>query len=152
MPRCHSQVSLNVESHSTVLETNPSAHIVWLRQRRQMGESALRLQRGMKAQGLLVEVADVFDATPAQLANADLILLDAFDRVDGIVETIVARIRMESRVPLVMLTDGYSTEQLVTALTAGADAIWALNIPVEVLMARCKALLRRWIVNSVRRF
>jgi DNA-binding response OmpR family regulator len=99
----------------------------------------------MKSQGLFLEIADVFDASSSQLANADLILLDAFDRVDGIVETIVARIRLESRVPLVMLTDGYSTEQLVTALTAGADAIWALNIPVEVLMARCKALLRRWM-------
>ncbi|MBX2999617.1 MAG: response regulator transcription factor [Caldilineaceae bacterium] len=151
MSRYHSY-SLNVENHSNVLETNPSAHIVWLRQRRQMGENAVRLQGGMKAQGLLLEVVDVFDATSSQLAGADLILLDAFDRVDGIVETIVARIRMESRVPLVMLTDGYSTEQLVTALTAGADAVWALNIPVEVLMARCKALLRRWMLNSVEKF
>jgi DNA-binding response OmpR family regulator len=145
MVRPFSQASLNVERQNTRIETLPAAHIVWLRQRRQMGENALKLQRGMKAQGFFLEIADVFDASSAQLANADLILLDAFDRVDGIVETIVARIRLESRVPLVMLTDGYSTEQLVTALTAGADAIWALNIPVEVLMARCKALLRRWM-------
>jgi DNA-binding response OmpR family regulator len=145
MPRSVSQASLNVERQRTQLEILPAARIIWLRQRRQMGENALKLQRGMKAQGFLLEIADVFDASSTQLANADLILLDAFDRVDGIVETIVARIRLESRVPLVMLTDGYSTEQLVTALTAGADAIWALNIPVEVLMARCKALLRRWM-------
>jgi DNA-binding response OmpR family regulator len=148
MARTLSQASVKVDSHNALLDTMPSAHVVWLRQRRQMGENALCLQRGMKAQGLFVEVADVFDASSTQLAAADLILLDAFDRVDGIVETIVARIRFESRVPLVMLTDGYSTEQLVTALTAGADAIWALNIPVEVLMARCKALLRRWMLDS----
>lgn len=147
MTRSLSNASLKIDRQNTLLETMPSARIVWLRQRRQMGENALRLQRGMKAQGLLLEVADVFDASAAQLANADLILLDAFDRVDGIVETIVARIRLESRVPLVMLTDGYSTEQLVTALTAGADAIWSLNIPMEVLMARCKALLRRWMAD-----
>jgi DNA-binding response OmpR family regulator len=145
MAQTLSQPSLNVDSQGALLDTMPCAHVVWLRQRRQMGENALCLQKGMKAQGLFLEVADVFDVSSAQLAIADLILLDAFDRVDGIVETIVARIRLENRVPLVMLTDGYSTEQLVTALTAGADAIWALNIPVEVLMARCKALLRRWM-------
>ncbi|MGB5052365.1 MAG: hypothetical protein WBO46_25670 [Caldilineaceae bacterium] len=72
-------------------------------------------------------------------------MLDAFESLEGSIETIVARIRFESRVPLIMLTDGYSTEQLVTALTAGADAIWSLNTPVELLLARCKALLRRWM-------
>lgn len=148
MARTLSQASLKRDSHSVLVGAMSAAHVVWLRQRRQIGDNALCLQQGMKAQGLCLEIADVFDVSSTQLADADLILLDAFDRVDGTVETIVARIRLESRVPLVMLTDGYSTEQLVTALTAGADAIWALNIPVEVLMARCKALLRRWMLDS----
>lgn len=103
----------------------------------------------MQNQGLSLSVVDAFDVTSAQLQNADLVLLDASDSVEGSVDTIVARIRFESKVPLVMLTDGYSTEQLVTALTAGADAIWSLNTPLEVLLVRCKALLRRWLPSDV---
>lgn len=122
----------------------PAARLMWLRQRHELSENASQLQSKMRQAGFVVEILDVFEVRPEHIAQADMILLDAFDRVDGIVETIVSRIRIESRVPLVMLTDGYSTDQLVTALTAGADAIWALNTPVEVLLARCKALLRRW--------
>ncbi len=124
----------------------PMPRLIWLRQRYDLNESASQLQTQMRHAGFSVEILDVFDTNQQQIAQADMILLDAFDRVDGIVETVVSRIRIESRVPLVMLTDGYSTDQLVTALTAGADAIWSLNTPVEVLLARCKALLRRWIV------
>jgi len=102
----------------------------------------------MQNQGFSLIAADAFEVTSQQLSDADLVLLDAFSQVDGIIETIVARIRFESRVPLIMLTDGYSTEQLVTALTAGADAIWSLNTPVELLLVRCKALLRRWLPSN----
>jgi len=102
----------------------------------------------MQEQGLSLAVADVFDVSRTDLLRADLVLLDAFDSVEGSVETVVARIRHESKVPLIMLTDGYSIEQLVVALTAGADAIWSLNTPVEVLLVRCKALLRRWLPNK----
>lgn len=125
------------------------ARIVWLRQRNHLDDKGQRLLRQMQNQGLSLSVVDAFDVTSAQLQNADLVLLDASDSVEGSVDTIVARIRFESKVPLVMLTDGYSTEQLVTALTAGADAIWSLNTPLEVLLVRCKALLRRWLPSDV---
>lgn len=121
----------------------PSVTVLWLRSRGEVSEQALALQKAVKAQGVRLKVVDVFDVQPGQLSEADLILLDAFERLDGTVETVLSRIRMEHRIPLVMLTNGYSTDQLVTALTAGADAIWALTLPVEVLMARCKAILRR---------
>lgn len=119
------------------------AAILWLRARGQVNDRALDLQKAMKAQGMKLKVVDVFDVSASQLAEADLIMLDGFERLDGTIETVLASIRLEHRIPLVILTNGYSTEQLVTALTAGADAIWAVNIPLEVLLARCKALLRR---------
>jgi len=122
----------------------PSARVVWLHQRNELDGKAGKLYEQMQNRGFSLIAVDAFAVTSQQLAEADLVLLDAFNQVDGIVETIVARIRFESRVPLIMLTDGYSTEQLVTALTAGADAIWSLNTPVELLLVRCKALLRRW--------
>lgn len=123
----------------------PAARILWLRQPTPQDEKSRTLDSEMRTQGLQLRVVDAFSVTSDQLAQADLILLDAYSHVDGMVETIVSRIRFESRVPLIMLTRGYSTDELVTALTAGADAIWSVNTPVEILLARCKALLRRWL-------
>lgn len=117
--------------------------VLWLRARGHVNDRALDLQKAMKLQGLKLKVVDIFDVSAGQLAEADLIMLDGFERLDGTIETVLTSIRMEHRIPLVILTNGYSTEQLVTALTAGADAIWAVNIPFEVLLARCKAILRR---------
>ena len=125
-----------------------AARIVWLRQRNRMDAKAQALYHHMQEQGLFLSVADIFEISSTDISRADLVLLDAFGSVDGSIETVVARIRFESKVPLIMLTDGSSIEQLVTALTAGADAIWSLNTPVEVLLARCKALLRRWLPAS----
>lgn len=124
------------------------ARVVWLRQRNRLDSKGQELYRHMQEQGLSLTVADVFDVSHAELSRADLVLLDAFDSVEGSVETVVARIRYESKVPLIMLTDGYSIEQLVIALTAGADAIWSLNTPIDVLLVRCKALLRRWLPSK----
>lgn len=124
------------------------ARIVWLRQRNRMDDKGQDLYRHMQNQGVSLTVADIFDVSSGELLKADLVLLDAFDSLEDSIEMVVARIRFESRVPLVMLTDGYSTEQLVTALTAGADAIWSLNTPVEVLVLRCNALLRRWLPTN----
>lgn len=118
---------------------------VWLRQRSELGKRSLQVQNKIRFQGVHLEVVDALGVSSDQLARADLILLEAFDRFDGMIETVLADIRLESRVPLVILTNDYSTDQLITALAAGADAIWDINAPQEILLARCKALLRRWI-------
>ncbi|MBI3960753.1 MAG: response regulator transcription factor [Chloroflexi bacterium] len=145
MPNSLFDLSKLAKSDNAIHTGIGGARIVWLRQRNRMDDKGQELYRHMQNQGLSLTVTDVFDVSSAELLRADLVLLDAFDSVEGSIETVVARIRFESKVPLVMLTDGYSTEQLVTALTAGADAIWSLNTSVEVLLVRCNALLRRWL-------
>lgn len=121
-----------------------TAHIVWLRQRNHIEEPRQELANQMRTQGVTLTIVDAFEVSSDELLRADLILLDAFDSLEGSIEMVVARVRFESRVPLIMLTNGYSSEQLVGALTAGADAIWSQHTPIELLVARCKALLRRW--------
>lgn len=124
----------------------PRARILWLKERLEFRANMLDLQEQFRQQGSELEITGMWDVTSDQLADADLILLEAFSRIDATVETMVARIRLESRVPLIMLTeDCDSSDQLVTALTAGVDAIWSLNTSTEILLARCKALLRRWL-------
>jgi len=136
--------SKQTKKETQIFSSVSTAHIVWLRQRNQIEGHGEELYRQMQSQGVTLTIVDAFDVTADELLRADLVLLDAFDSLEGSIETVVARVRFESRVPLVMLTNGYSSEQLVTALTAGADGIWSHNTPFELLLARCKALLRRW--------
>jgi len=145
MPNSSFDLSKLTKKGTPVFSSVSTAHIVWLRQRNRMESQGQELYRQMQAQGIKLTIVDAFDVTADELLSADLVLLDAFDSLDGSIEMVVGRIRFESRVPLIMLTDGYSSEQLVTALTAGADAIWSQNTPVELLLARCSALLRRWL-------
>lgn len=149
MPNRSSQQSEKKElSRKIPFPGFPQARIVWLRQQTDMDETTQQVYDAMVQQGFDLTVTDVFSLSSVDLETADLVLLDAFDKVDAIVETVVSRIRMESRVPLIMLTNGYSTEQLISALVAGVDAIWSLNTPVDVLLMRCRALLRRWLAKD----
>lgn len=145
MPNSSLDLSKLTKKETPIFSSMLTARIVWLRQRNRVDDKGQELYRRMQAQGLALTIVDAFDVTADELLSADLVLLDAFDSLEGSIEMVVARIRFESRVPLIMLTSGYSSEQLVTALTAGADGIWSLNTPVELLLARCNALLRRWL-------
>ena len=117
--------SKQTKKETQIFSSVSTAHIVWLRQRNQIEGHGEELYRQMQSQGVTLTIVDAFDVTADELLRADLVLLDAFDSLEGSIETVVARVRFESRVPLVMLTNGYSSEQLVTALTAGADGIWS---------------------------
>jgi DNA-binding response OmpR family regulator len=142
MTTLRSDVSVEVKGkyfNSTMLP----ARIVWLRQHCHQDPAALRLQRQLQMQDLELEIISVSDVTDLHFSTADLVMLDACERMEGIAEILVPRIRMETQVPLVMVTNCYSTEQLVMILTLGVDAIWSLDTSLEVLMARCRALLRR---------
>lgn len=121
------------------------ARILWLR-RHGPTEIAIDYQLLVTFQqiGARLERGDVFSLSGTQLAEADLILMDAFEQIEGVVETLVSRVRIESRAPLVILTRKHSHEQLIMALQAGADAIWSLESSPLVLRAHCQALLRRW--------
>ena len=145
MPNSSLDLSKLTKKETPVFSSMLTARIVWLRQPNRVDDKGQELYRRMQAQGLALTIVDAFDVTADELLSADLLLLDAFDSLEGSIEMVVARIRFESRVPLIMLTSGYSSEQLVTALTVGADGIWSLNTPVELLLARCNALLRRWL-------
>ena len=75
----------------------------------------------------------------------DLILMEYFDHLENDMSAALSKIRTESRAPLMMLTDGQTTDWSVNALKAGADAIFNLNTPEDIILARCNALLRRWL-------
>jgi DNA-binding response OmpR family regulator len=58
---------------------------------------------------------------------------------------IVAEIRTYNVAPLLLLTDQDAIEWSLITLPAGADVALPIHMPEEVILARCIALLRRWL-------
>lgn len=134
---------LSIEHRSDPFLRN--RRVLWLRHSPDpLPETTQALQVALTQAGCLVQVTDPFTAGQMDVAHVDLILLDGFENLDGVIETVLARIRFESQAPVIVLSSGHSTEQLVAALVAGADAIWSVDTPVALFLVRCKALLRRW--------
>lgn len=94
------------------------------------------------------EVAVVHDGVSAveryPLEDPALIVLDwSLPRMDGL--QVCARIRLDSDVPILMLTVHDSDESVVAALEAGADEYMVKPFSPRQLIARIRALLRRAI-------
>ncbi len=104
-----------------------------------------RLSQMFTDEGLSVQVLEMDDTLYDHLSSFDLIMLESFGQVDVSTIAAVSSIRMGSRAPLVMLMSSYARNEMIDALYAGVDAVWALGMPKEMLLARCRALLRRWL-------
>lgn len=111
----------------------------------------IELYRQMRRQGIEVCWSTLPEISVQMLKGVDMVLIDAFDDFDRIVQMAAVHIRIKSRVPLVLLTWDHSSQQLVLALRSGIDAILSCQTPPDLLMARCNALLRRWRASSVAR-
>jgi DNA-binding response OmpR family regulator len=101
----------------------------------------------MQRKYLQVDAISISELRNHQLADVDLVLLEAFEQIEELAHTAVISIRFKSRVPLVVLTNNFSSSELVSTLLAGVDAIWFAQYSVPVLLARCNAMLRRWRWN-----
>jgi len=98
------------------------------------------------------EVAVVHDGVSAlernNLEDPDLIVLDwNLPRMDGL--EVCTRIRLDSDVPILMLTVRNSDESVVAALEAGADEYMVKPFSPRQLIARIRALLRRAVKEPV---
>jgi DNA-binding response OmpR family regulator len=57
----------------------------------------------------------------------------------------VITVRLLTQAPLIVLTDNHTLDWSIRALHSGADALFTINMPDDVIVARSKALLRRWM-------
>jgi DNA-binding response OmpR family regulator len=126
------------------LSPNP-ARVGWLRQSGERHAKVDQLLKQFLATGWNVWVVEEKDLPLEQILCFDLILLETFARTQNEIHLSLSRIRLGSYVPLVMLADDPSDDWVVEMLRAGADAVLTLDVPDEVSLARCKALLRRWL-------
>ena len=137
----------------TQVPTNDSfiVRIVWVRGSDKELPKSLSLFNRLSDEGMniwVIEVPNLINLAIDDVPNFDLILFEYFDHVESEIKTVIRQIRSGSRAPLMMLTDDQSVAWSMDALNAGADAIFTVSTPDEVILARCNALLRRWLASA----
>lgn len=135
--------------------------VLWLRVGNVERPKIIGLRNRFGSEGMDIHIADVKHATEpagaeqngeqngeqnAELFPAvfDLIMLECVEIVENVMLTHLGSIRELSQAPLIVLTDNYTLDWSLRALCEGADAIFTLNTPDDIIVARSNALLRRW--------
>jgi len=73
----------------------------------------------------------------------DLILIDAPLRMRSLDKLSLSEFRLACRAPLVVLVDAPAVDMTVSGILAGADAVIPVTTPRQVIVAHCRALVRR---------
>ena len=152
--RQHSQTAhlLQQETQEVVHASFPVNHakvraplrVVWLQQNLQQVPKALALRTCFTDAGMQVNLHQ-FDPEENTSLDGELILLECLGMFEQEMMKVLIKLRLFSKAPLIILTDNYTLDWSLRALHSGADAIFTVNMPDDVILARSKALLRRWV-------
>lgn len=121
-----------------------SVRIVWLQQKVHAPPKALALRTRFGDAGMQVHLHQLNVEADTKL-DGELILLECFGMVEQEMMKTVLTVRLLTQAPLIVLTDNHTLEWSIRALHCGADALFTVNMPDDVIVARSKALLRRWV-------
>jgi hypothetical protein len=141
----HSQEEM-LPSASESPMISASARVAWLQQNCHHLPKALSLRTCFSDVGMQVNVLQ-WTKDEVQSLNCDLILLECLNTREQEMMKILLKIRLFNQAPLIVLTDNHALEWSICALHGGADAIFTVNMPDEVIIARSNALLRRWLLS-----
>lgn len=119
--------------------------IAWLRHFASSSEQVNNLMDKFADFGMDVWLVNGENLPSKQIPCFDLILLETPAQPASTIHSSIKRIRNYSKVPLILLTDDYNVQWNIDVLRAGADAILPLNTSSDVVLARCRSLLRRWL-------
>jgi DNA-binding response OmpR family regulator len=91
----------------------------------------------------------IYPVSPKQLSSTNrldfqIFLIEAQDRLDAALLELIVEVRVQSLALIVILMEDPTSAEVVQLLGHGADAVWTINEPVQVLRARTKSLLRRF--------
>lgn len=127
--------------------------VLWLRFNNVDRPRTTGLRNRFGNEGMDIHIADLQytmgQLTEGQASNLfptvfDLIMLESVEIIEEAMLHQLGSIREVSQAPLIVLTDNYTLDWSLRALREGADAIFTLNTPDDVIVARSNALLRRW--------
>lgn len=127
--------------------------VLWLRAGDVERPKTTGLRNRFGSEGMDIHLANLQPTTTAavdlQASNLsptvfDLVILECVEISEEVMLTQLSNIREVSQTPLIVLTDNYTLDWSLRILREGADAIFTLNTPDDVIVARSNALLRRW--------
>jgi len=121
-----------------------SVRIVWLQQKMHSLPKALALRTRFGDAGMQVHLHQRGLDADTKL-DGELILLECFGMFEQEMMMAVFNVRLITQAPLIVLTDNHTLDWSIRALHSGADALFTVNMPDDVIVARSKALLRRWV-------
>jgi DNA-binding response OmpR family regulator len=137
----HSGMAVESESDVTTVK------IAWLMKENQVHPESELLIEYFEKVGFVVERVPLEDLSLAAAGNYPLIIIEAEDEVNAEVMDIVIELRVSTISMIVLLLNQITSAQVAQALRTGADAVWSHEEPEQVIYARAKALLRRWLSN-----
>lgn len=126
----------------------PAAQIAWLQGAGPQREIVHRLESQFEEQGIPIRVTTVGLSESDVFPYYDLLILEYLRCNRRELARIIAHIRRACAAPIIVLARCAVAELTVVALRAGADTVIPLNTTDEVIVARCRALLRRWHATS----
>jgi hypothetical protein len=121
-----------------------SVRVVWLQQTAHSLPKAVGLRTRFGDAGMQVHLQQRNDDVETKL-DGELILLECLGMYEQEMMIAVVTVRHLTQAPLIVLTDNHTLDWSIRALHSGADAIFTVNMPDEVIVARSKALVKRWV-------
>lgn len=143
--RCRSLGRSSTIVRNQLSRSSAPPRVAWLRQSNTRWQDSNRLFERLITGGWDIWFINEDELTIGELFGFDLFLLECHVKADLHLNTMMRQIRTGSLAPLVVLAEGSSLEQRLEGLHAGADAVISFNTPADVVLARCHALLRRWL-------
>ncbi len=137
----HSSIN-SVHQNSNVT----TKQILWLRTNTDQRPKVITLLDRFDNAGMAVHVCQDMEefVIPAEVLRDTLIMVECVDTIEQEMLLRLGSVRSQSKAPLIVLTDNTTLDWSLLALREGADAIFTLNTPDDIILARSNALLRRW--------
>jgi len=126
---------------------SPPKELLWFRTNTDQRPKVVTLLDRFDSAGLNVKLcSNHFEGSdrPTGSLHCALIMLECVDTREEEMLLQLECVRAQSKAPLVILTDNTTLDWSLLALRGGADAIFTLNTPDDIILARSNALLRRW--------
>lgn len=134
---CTPDVGLNF-SHSM-----SSPKVAWLSQRSEPHWGIKFLMRYLQEEDYRVYPVTRNQLHSAKFEDCQIFVIEVQDRVDSTLLETILDLRVQTLALIIILMEDPSSAEVVQILGNGADAVWTLNEPAQVLRARTRSLLRR---------
>lgn len=135
-------------SHTQPTNSSVPMRLLWFRTTHTLQPKVVTLLNRFGKEGLDIQVIEISSIDKvADHALCELIMLECINAFEHEMIDQLYRVRAGSQVPVIVLTDNHTLDWSLLALREGADAIFTLNTPDDIIIARSNALLRRWATS-----